>query len=255
MTRQEMWERAYKSDRNAVRKMLLKYEDDYDLVDDLTQDTYIRALEHLDQWDEEATFLTWLVTIAENIAKDHVRKQTAEKRANEVLSNSITPAYASEEDEDAGHAIPWHDRTDLSRELAHECAMQDPYYAYEAEQSAEYAFAKLPGAARQPMRLRAEGFTNPEIAEMLGLSVSYVENLISRARKLLADGENREAITSNSVYSERKQRPVERFATQAELERAVARRFARRNFAFVARQARMRNPDATLAEWKETYDV
>jgi IS30 family transposase len=103
--------------------------------------------------------------------------------------------------------------------------------------------------------MRRDGYSNPEIAETLDKSEGYVRKLVSESRKFFDEGNNSQFNATNSVYSEREQRPVERFATQAELERAVSQRFARRDHAFVARQARLRNPDATLAEWKEMYDV
>lgn len=231
---------------NAIRKTLKEFEDSWDIIDDLEQDVYLAALES--DFDEKSKLVTWLCAIAKNVGRMHVRAASAEKRAREVGEVYIEGDY-----DEAGYATPYYDRGDLSLELAERQELLDPYYQYEAEQAAEYAFDKLPGAARYPMRLRAEGYSNAEIAEMLDLSVSYVENLISRARKLLRDGENLEVNATNNIC-ERDVAPVERYATQADVERACAERFGRRDSAFCKRRVRQANPDATLAEWKEAYD-
>jgi RNA polymerase sigma factor (sigma-70 family) len=230
----------------AIRKILNEYEDSWDVIDDLEQDVYVEALQS--EFDEASKLVTWLCAIAKNVGRMHVRELAAQKRANEVLESHIEGGLDEE-----GYATPYYDRTDLSTEYAEACEHLDPYYQYEAEQSAEYAYAQLPGAARHPMRLRAEGYTNPEIAGMLGLSEGYVRKLISRARSLLTDGNNREVNATNNILGERDERPVERFASQADVERAARERFRRRESAILKSAVRHANPDATVAQWKELY--
>jgi RNA polymerase sigma-70 factor (ECF subfamily) len=44
-------------------------------VEDLTQETFFRAFRKLDSWRGEASFRSWIVTIAGNLLKDEFRKE------------------------------------------------------------------------------------------------------------------------------------------------------------------------------------
>lgn len=51
---------------------------------DLTQDTFIRAWRRLDQYDPERAFAPWVLTIARNLYRDHMRR-ARETRSVEVM--------------------------------------------------------------------------------------------------------------------------------------------------------------------------
>lgn len=53
---------------------LQRYHPDRDDCDDLLQDTWIRALSHLDRFDPEKRFTTWLFQIALNLCRDLARR-------------------------------------------------------------------------------------------------------------------------------------------------------------------------------------
>lgn len=228
----------------AIRKVLNQYEDDWDIVDDLEQDVYLTATRA--EFDGGSKEVTWLCGIAKNVGRMHVRYAHARKRAREVLESSM-------EASDAG--TTYYDRGDLSDELQVQQELQDPYYVLEEKQAEEYAYRRIPSAARYPMRLRAEGYSNREIAESLGLSISYVENLISRAKKLHFDGENSQFNATNKV-SERDAKPElgYRFATQADVERAYNKSWVERDNRIRLKRIRREHPNATTREWRELYD-
>ena len=46
-----------------------------DLSEDLTQETYVRALAHLDQWQPGTRLDSWMFRIAQNLWIDHMRMQ------------------------------------------------------------------------------------------------------------------------------------------------------------------------------------
>ena len=46
------------------------------IAEDLFQETWIRVLEKGHQYDGKSKFVTWLMTIAHNVAIDHLRKKT-----------------------------------------------------------------------------------------------------------------------------------------------------------------------------------
>lgn len=48
-----------------------------DVIEDLTQETFLRVFRALDYFDSRARLSTWIYTIAHNVAIDHLRKAGA----------------------------------------------------------------------------------------------------------------------------------------------------------------------------------
>jgi RNA polymerase sigma-70 factor, ECF subfamily len=57
----------------AIRRLVLRYVKSPEDAKDVSQKTFIRALERLDTFRGEASFRTWLYRIAVNLALNHVR--------------------------------------------------------------------------------------------------------------------------------------------------------------------------------------
>ena len=107
-------------------------------VDDLVQDTFIKALRGLSGLRENRRFGPWLATIARNLANDHYR-----------------------------HAAP---ETPLEEEVAFDKLATAPASEMSAATVLE-AIKNLPDAYREPLMLRlVEGMTGPEIAARTGLT-------------------------------------------------------------------------------------
>src|SRR5687767_6192260 len=51
----------------------------WDEVEDLVQETFFRAFRRLETWRGEASFRSWLLTIAGNLLKDHFRSRKGRK--------------------------------------------------------------------------------------------------------------------------------------------------------------------------------
>src|SRR3954468_12369661 len=48
---------------------------DRELAEDLTQDTFVKVLSHLDRYRTDFKFSSWLFKIANNVAIDHLRRK------------------------------------------------------------------------------------------------------------------------------------------------------------------------------------
>ena len=79
-------EQCRRGDHNAFRKLVLRYEKrlwrviyrfvrDSDLAEDLSQETFLRVFERLDQFDPSRRFGPWLFRIGVNLTLDHLRKR------------------------------------------------------------------------------------------------------------------------------------------------------------------------------------
>jgi RNA polymerase sigma-70 factor, ECF subfamily len=127
-------------------------------VEDLVQETFLRAYDRLDTFNPEYRFKTWLLAIANNLGIDTLRRRRDVVEFNPELHAPLTrgPEAAAVE-------------TDRAR------SVQDAVMA-------------LPEAYSVPLVLRySEGLTYAEIAEVLGITVSALKSRLFRARNMLAE--------------------------------------------------------------------
>lgn len=128
------------------------------LAEDLCQETFYKAFRSLKTFREvEASFSTWLYTIARNTVLSEMRKQKVGKVSLE--ESGYTPQAAL--DATPEHAILRNEKVHLVRE----------------------AINKLPEKQRSALILREyEQLDYQEIANILGQTVSSVKSLLFRAR-------------------------------------------------------------------------
>lgn len=132
-------------------------------AEDLTQVTFERALKAWSRYDpKRATVRTWLLSIARNLVIDHYRRDGAV--THQPLEEGL------EHDERLGLAPGPDERLGLAPDL-------------------EAALAALGERERELIALRFGGELNgPEIAEMTGLTLANVQQILSRAlRRLRAE--------------------------------------------------------------------
>lgn len=138
---------------------------DRDLAEDLTQTTFERALRAWPRFDpRRASEQTWLLTIARNLLVDHRRREQAVPSAE--IDERLLPVTAGPEDAQT----VWPELQDALRQLG------------ERE--------------REVVALRfGADLTGPDIAEITGLSLSNVQQILSRSlrrlRSLLETAERR----------------------------------------------------------------
>lgn len=120
---------------------------------DLTQETFVRAYEKLDQFKISGPFFPWLYTIGINLARDFQRKAKASRNALEALSRNPDPPSHSGEGMQLG---------------------------MEAER-VRHLLQTLPLDYREALILRFhEGLSVSELASALGISVSGAKMRIHR---------------------------------------------------------------------------
>jgi len=143
-----------------VGKVLYPYAKREISVEDLVQETFLRAYDRLETFNPEYRFKTWLLAIANNLGIDTLRRRREIVEFNPETHAAVTRGPDGPETEAA--------RKDLSR-------------------SVQAAIATLPETYGVPVVLRySEGMSYAEISEVLSISVPAVKSRLFRARNMLA---------------------------------------------------------------------
>lgn len=182
-TDHQLVERAAAGDQRAFELLVIKYQRrierligrmvrDVDLVEDIAQETFIRAWRALHQFRGDAQFYTWLYRIAVNTAKKALMDL---KRNPTVASGGSTSA--DEEDETSRR----------ESELTTEETPESELAAKEIAAAVNAAMDALPEDLRQAVTLREiEGLSYEEISEAMGCPIGTVRSRIFRAREAIS---------------------------------------------------------------------
>lgn len=176
-------ERTVAGDQRAFELLVLKYERriqrliarmvrDVDLVEDIAQETFIRAYRALPKFRGDAQFYTWLYRIAVNTAKktlmDFKRDPTVVESALRGVDND-DETYRSET-EPISHETP--DTVLAAKQIS---------------AVVNAAMEALPEDLRQAVTLREiEGLSYEEIAEFMNCPIGTVRSRIFRAREAIS---------------------------------------------------------------------
>ena len=156
-----------------VFSLVLRMVPDRQLAEDLSQETFIKALNAIGSYRPEYKFSSWIFKIANNAAIDHLRR-----RELDTLSLDGAPHAATPEEIEAT-ALQVGDKGETPLEELE---------ARELGSAIERAIAQLRPEYRACILLRhVEGLAYEEIAQSLDLPLGTVKTYIHRARHELRD--------------------------------------------------------------------
>ncbi|MEH6617614.1 MAG: RNA polymerase sigma factor RpoE [Porticoccus sp.] len=177
-TDKQLVARVQKGDKRAFDMLVLKYQykvhaivsryiKDFDEVNDVVQEAFIKAYRALAKFRGESAFYTWLYRIAVNTAKNYL-----------VARNRRPPAS----DVDAGDA----DYYEGGQRLQDIDSPENLLYRDELEAVVDQSIRDLPEDLRTAVTLREfEGLSYEEIAEIMDCPVGTVRSRIFRAREAI----------------------------------------------------------------------
>lgn len=147
--------------QEKIRNLIFSIFNESDIVDDLSQEVFIKAYEALPKFRFESSFYTWIYRIAVNRSRDEMRRrkvkrfftfQSVESTTNIKVENLLTVTF---DDENMREVI-------------------------------EKELSKLPEKYRMPIILKdIDGLSYDEIAEVLECEVGTVKSRLSRGRTML----------------------------------------------------------------------
>lgn len=175
-------ERAVAGDKKAFELLVIKYQRriqrligrmvrDVDLVEDIAQETFIRAYRAIAQFRGDAQFYTWLYRIAVNTAKKALMEL---KRDPTISENSLK---SGDDDE----------TSPLENGLTSSETPEAILASKEIVKMVDAAMLALPEELRQAISLREiEGLSYEEIAEIMNCPIGTVRSRIFRAREAIS---------------------------------------------------------------------
>lgn len=132
---------------------------DRELVEDLCQETFLRAFRALGGFDGRARLSTWICSIAHRVALDELRRQGRSVR------------FSTEDVDEADGA-----------------ALLDQVIADEEDELVHAALNTLPERYRLPLAYAAlQELSYDDIAQMLGIPLGTVKTLVFRGKALLRE--------------------------------------------------------------------
>jgi RNA polymerase sigma-70 factor (ECF subfamily) len=180
----QLVQRTVAGDQRAFELLVLKYQRrierliarmvrDSDLVQDIAQETFIRAYRALPQFRGEAQFYTWLYRIAVNTAKQTL----VDLRRDPVIFENALRGSGDDEDETSGPGFEL---------ISHETP-ETVLAAQEIANAVNEAMQALPEELRQAVTLREiEGLSYEEIATAMACPIGTVRSRIFRAREAIS---------------------------------------------------------------------
>jgi RNA polymerase sigma-70 factor (ECF subfamily) len=182
LTDQEVVLLARSGREAAYRELIRRYERpvfallfrmlrDRELAEDLSQETFIKALNAIDSYRPEFKFSSWIFKIANNAAIDHLRRRELDTLSLDGSPHAETPEAMQ--------------ATALQIGARQESPL-DTVEAKELGSEIEAAIGRLRPEYRSCILLRhVEGRAYEEIAEILDLPLGTVKTYIHRARNEL----------------------------------------------------------------------
>jgi len=158
-------DRIFAEHRGAIYRFLLSMTRDAAEAEDLTQETLLRAHTKLATLEDESKLVPWLYRVATNLARDRFRQPSWRQRPDPPESEGSEPT------------LPVVDSAPRLDKVMEQREMSDCVRRYLEDLGDSY---------RTVILLHdVEGLTNPEMAELLAVSVDAVKIRLHRARAKL----------------------------------------------------------------------
>ncbi len=142
----------------ALRRLVRNHDD----TDDLLQEAFVRAYQHLKDFDRSRPFYPWLHRIAVNLAITFIQRRSRQSNFSALSTEEIFPT------------APESDNPDEKAERG------------ELMTALEKALERLPAEQRVVLLLRTrEDMSYQELSERLGIEIGTVMSRLARAREKL----------------------------------------------------------------------
>ncbi|RZL11680.1 MAG: RNA polymerase sigma factor RpoE [Rubrivivax sp.] len=159
--------------RRRIERLIARMVRDTDLVEDIAQETFIRAYRALPKFRGDSAFYTWLYRIAVNTAK----KALMQLKRDPLVSETTLAGSGDDDDETSR----------VENELTDGETPESVLASRQIARTVNDAIEALSDDLRQAITLREiEGLSYEEIAEMMNCPIGTVRSRIFRAREAIS---------------------------------------------------------------------
>ncbi|SLN48456.1 RNA polymerase sigma factor [Oceanibacterium hippocampi] len=165
----DAFERVMRDNNSRLFRVVRAMVPDDSEAEDIVQETYVRAYQHIMDFRGEASLSSWLVRIAINETHDRRRRSRPTVELDEISNVRPMDILRGDSTCGAGQASP---EAAVARAQIRRCL--------------ERAIGNLPAGMRDVFALRAlEEYSVQEVAELLGIRPEAVKTRYHRAKALL----------------------------------------------------------------------
>lgn len=165
---QILFERLYHEHKTLVYNMALHYLQNIEDAEEVTQDVFVKVYHSLAHFQQRSSYKTWIYRITINQCLDFTKKKNSRKRLYLFGSKSENES-----------------------EYLNTANFEHPGILMENQEAAAQLFAVINSLTENQktafLLSKLDGLSNPEIAEIMEMSISAVESLIFRAKGSLQE--------------------------------------------------------------------
>lgn len=158
--------RIYNENKEPVFKTAMRYSDNYDVAQEIAQDTFLKLYVHFQDMDEERT-IKWLIVTTKNAAKNYRKRARFECPDEDI---ELTVEMSQELTEGNAEDILMEK---VSREERKELADEIMSGLYKLNERWYEAVTMVYGMEKK----------QKDVAEELGVSLEVLQSVLQRARK------------------------------------------------------------------------
>ncbi len=162
------FQQLYNEHKTLVYKVALNYLQSIEDAEEITQDVFVQVHQSMDKFKNNSSIKTWIYRITINKSLDFIKYKKSKKRF-----------------------FIFGTKSDSEKELQNSSTFEHPGIVIEQQENAKILFdviEKLTENQRTAFILsKLEELSNPEISEIMGVSISSVESLLFRAKTSLKE--------------------------------------------------------------------
>ena len=165
---QSQFEKLYHEYQTLVFNVALNYLQNTEDAEEITQDVFVKVYHSLDNFNQKSSFKTWIYRITINQCLDCIKRKNSQKRF-----------------------FIFGKKSQNEQEYLHTSTFEHPGILMEKQEDAKIIFDVINTLTENQktafLLSKLDGMSNPEISEIMQVSISSVESLVFRAKVVLQD--------------------------------------------------------------------
>ncbi|HNP31734.1 MAG TPA: RNA polymerase sigma factor [Flavobacterium sp.] len=165
---QSHFEKLYHEYKTLVYNVALNYLQNIEDAEEITQDVFVKVYHSHQNFNQKSSYKTWIYRITINHCLDYIKQKNSQKRF-----------------------FIFGKKSQNEQEYLNTSTFEHPGIQLEKKEEAEILFSVINTLTENQktafLLSKLDGLSNPEIAEIMQLSISSVESLVFRAKATLQE--------------------------------------------------------------------